>query len=197
MKKLTYNSAVLKKMVWLFICVLLVGLLVYSIVSSYTTTGHITTSSDATLSTIPAGAYQDYIKLSVDVPKNSLESSDNKIENIVDGIESNPDYQYHKTYVRYTSITGVSIDATNPVVEDATVFDLNWPSENLDVDRYSSYLNGNKGIYVGETGSLTYTIDNVPEKGFYNVILSYFVPKGKGSITVTCTRCGDKINKKT
>lgn len=193
MKKLTYNSAVLKKMVWLFICVLLVGLLVYSIVSSYTTTGHIYTNSDASLSTIPTGAYQDYIKLSVDVPSNSLESSDNKIENIINGIENNPDYQYHKTYVRYTSITGVAIEATNPVVEDATNFDLNWPSEQLDIDRYSSYLNGDKGIYVGETGSLTYTIDNVPAKGFYNIIMSYFIPKGKGSVAQRKILVNDKV----
>lgn len=177
MKKLNYNSKVVKKVVLLLIVALLVGLLTYAIVDSYVDKNHITTNSDTNLSTIPSGTYQDYIKSSVGVEKTKLDNY--SIEEITNGEET---FQFYLNYKNFIETPSITIEATDAQVSGASEFYMNWPDNEETTKKYEEYIGSDKGVYVGETGSLTYTINDVPKKGFYNIRLSYFIPKGKGSV---------------
>ncbi len=179
MKKPKINSRIVKKVTLLLILVLIVGVLTYSIVTSFTNARHITTNSSATEVTIPSGSYQDYVKLSVGVEKSKLESYD--INDITNGDD---DFQFHQNYLSLTDtkMNPIVVDGKNGYIDgEAVNADNSWPSSELDVKNYDEYLNGDKGTYVGEKGTVTYTINDIPKTGFYYLKLSYFVPKGKGS----------------
>lgn len=179
MKKISFNKNIAKKVVLLVICALLVGLLSYAVIDSYVNKNHTTSNSTISSTDIPSGSYQDYIKKSVGIEESKLESFD-----IKDITSDDSKLQFHEIYKNYINAKldeDIVIKGTDATVKNAPDADLNWPSNDGDIDLYEKYLNGKKGAYVGEKGTLTYEIKDVKEKGFYHIMISYFIPKGKGS----------------
>lgn len=178
MKKVS-NNKVMKKVVLLVICVLLVGVLSYVVIDSYVDKGHTTTNSTISSGDIPSGSYQDYIKKSVGIESTKVDSYD-----IKDVTSDESTLQFHEFYKNYISVTlseDYVIDGNDGIIENAPDAEKNWPSNDADVKQYASYLNGDTGYYVGEEGKITYEIKGIEKKGFYYIMLSYFIPKGKGS----------------
>lgn len=179
MKKISFNKKIMKKVVLLVICALLVGLLTYSIVDSYVDKRHTTTNSDNSTVNIPSGSYQDYIKKSVGIESTKLDAYD-----INDIIGTDSKLQFHEIYDSYINAklsSDIVINGTEGIIKNAEDGDNKWPSNDADINEYDKYLNGEKGSYVGEKGSITFEIKNIQEKGFYYIVLSYFIPRGKGS----------------
>lgn len=179
MKKISYNPKIVKKVVLFSILVLLVGVLTYVVISSYVEDGHITTNSSLSSDEIPSGSYQDYIKTTVGIESSKVDSYDiNEITN------ENSTLQFSSIYKEYMSATldgEIVINGNDGVVTNTNDWERNWPSTDGNIDLYASYLNGDTGIYVGEKGTVTYTVKNVEKTGFYYLKLSYFIPKGKGA----------------
>lgn len=178
MKKITYNSSLVKKIVlWGIVC-LLVVLLALVIIQSYTEKGHITSNSTSSELTIPTGTYQDYIKTTVGIEKMNIDDYD-----ISEIIGSDSILQYHDTYMEYINVgldSDIVIPGSDAIVSGSSDYDLNWPSTDGNKDLYGEYLNGDTGVYNGEKGTVTFNV-NAPSSGFYHLKMSYFIPKGKGS----------------
>jgi len=179
MNKITYNPNLMKKLVLGLICLLLVAWLAYAIISSYTDKGHITSNSSASSSEIPTGSYQNYIKLTAGIEESKLESFD--INYVTD---ANEDNQYSAIYKDYTStrLENEIVIGGNDAEVEGEGSELNWPSTDDYKDMYDKYLNGETGAYTGETGKVSFTIKGIQKTGFYNLMISYFIPKGKGSV---------------
>ena len=185
MKKLNYNSKIAKKVVLYGILALLVFLLGYSIVTSYTDKNHITSSSTELSDEIPVGEYLNYIKSLDALGIGNIDEVD-----LYDGSE------YSKTLLARlenlkaagTSVIsidgndGVMVDENGDVKEDAEYDAVkDWPIAPSDKDKYEKYLNGDTGYYTTETGTLKYSTDQVQKSGLYYLQISYFIPAGKGS----------------
>lgn len=185
MKKLNYNSKIAKKVVLYGILALLVFLLGYSIVTSYTDKNHITSSSTELSDEIPVGEYLNYIKSLDQLGIGNIDEVD-----LYDGSE------YSKTLLARlenlkaagTSVIsidgndGVMVDENGDVKEDAEYDAVkSWPVATSDKDKYEKYLNGDTGYYTTETGTLKYSTDQVQKSGLYYLQISYFIPAGKGS----------------
>lgn len=185
MKKLNYNSKIAKKVVLYGILALLVFLLGYSIVTSYTDKNHITSNSTELGDEIPVGEYLNYIKSLDELGIGNINEVD-----LYDGSE------YSKTLLARlenlkaagTSVItidgndGVMVDEEGEVKEDAEYEAVKgWPVTTADKEKYDKYLNGDTGYYTSETGTLKYTTNEVQQSGLYHLRVSYFIPAGKGS----------------
>lgn len=190
MNKINYNPKLMKKLVLGLICLLLVGWLTFSIVVSYTDKGHLTTNSSASSVEVPTGSYQDYIKLTAGIDQSKLETFD--ISYVMGENENN---QYADIYKAYSSVKldkEIVIDGNDALIEGDNS-ELNWPSSDGYKDMYAKYLEGDTGAYTDESGKVSFVVKGIEKTGFYNVKISYFVPKGKGSVAQRKVLVNDKV----
>ena len=187
MKKLNYNSKIAKKVVLYGILALLVFLLGYSIVTSFTDKNHITTSSTELSDEIPVGEYLNYIK---SLEELGISSEKFETTDIYDGsaaskiiLERLEDLKGVGTStITINGTDGVMVDEKGNAVEDAEFGAIkNWPVADSDKAKYDLYLKGDKGYYTTERGTLQYSTNEVQETGLYYLKISYFIPAGKGS----------------
>ena len=190
MNKINYNPKLMKKLVLGLICLLLVGWLTFSIVVSYTDKGHLTTNSSASSVEVPTGSYQDYIKMTAGIDQSKLETFD--ISYVMGENENN---QYADIYKAYSSVKldkEIVIDGNDALIEGDNS-ELNWPSSDGYKDMYAKYLEGDTGAYTDESGKVSFVVKGIEKTGFYNVKISYFVPKGKGSVAQRKVLVNDKV----
>ena len=201
MAKRKINTKLAKKVVLFTLLFLLVGLLTYSIITSYTRKKHITSQSiiesDVVVNNvivngnpetinlgpkISIGNYSTYLK-SLDelgIPATEIDQID-----LYDGSnESNSYLQRLATLVGATKGVDIVVAGTDGVAtgDDGTAIN-NWPDgapNGLAKSKYESYLDGDKGYYMDEEGTLTYNV-NIPTTGLYFIKINYFIPEGKGS----------------
>ena len=201
MKKGKINAKLGKKIALFTLLGLLLVLLGYSIITSYTKKKHITTQStiesDVIVNDVIVGGesinvnlgpkisignYLSYIKSleELDIPTSELDNTD-----IYDGSSESTRYlQRLASAVAATKGTNIIISGNDGVVSaDADDAIKNWPDgdvNGLAKAKYESYLNGDTGFYMGEEGTLTYNV-NVTNSGLYFIKIKYFIPAGKGS----------------
>ena len=201
MTKSRINPKIVKKVALFTLLGLLVVLLGYSIITSYTRKKHITSQSiikndvvvknvnvsgsskDINLGpVISIGNYSTYLKQleELGIPLIEVDNVD-----LFDGSnESNSYLQRLAALVGGTEGVSIVIDGNDGVASaDATDAIKNWPDGDINglaKAKYESYLNGDKGYYNGEEGSITYTV-NIPVTGLYFIKFKYFIPEGKGS----------------
>ena len=185
MGKIKYNPSLVKKVIVLAIILLVVVLFAISMVRSFTNYRHTTTGSVELDTKIPAGEYQTYIKRCVRPGWN---------ESRLRLLDLESDYnqqEYQKLHVKKNQFAGVTLKGTDAIngiydattksfVEESPDFIQNWPTSDEDKTAYGALLNGDTGVFASETGGISFKF-NVPTKGFYNIKIKYFIPKGKGS----------------
>ena len=185
MGKVKYNPAVVKKFAFLAIILLVVVLFAISIVRSFTNYRHKTTEAVELEAKIPVGEYQTYIKKSIRPGWNESRLRLLDLEN-----DSNQS-ELNKLLVRKSKFEGITLKAEdaidgvfdpelNDFTEQSPDFNKNWPSSSEDIAKYTEYLGTDKGVFAGEEGGISFKF-TVPSKGFYNIKVKYFIPKGKGS----------------
>ena len=183
MKKLNYNSKIAKKVVLYGILALLVFLLGYSIVTSFTDKNHITSNSTELSDEIPVGEYLNYIK-SLDELYIKSDTDDIDSVDLYDGSTNSNRYLERLEALKGAGTSVIEIDGNDAVITD----DINteavkgWPVQNTAAyEKYSQYLNGDTGYYTAENGTITYSTNEVAKTGLYYLRVSYFIPAGKGS----------------
>ena len=154
-KKLKYDSKIVGKIVLAIILLGLVVLLGSGIVKSYSS-GRITSKSKQLASEIPAGEYQDYLKVQAGVNENRL-----------DEFELEDYWQYLNFPKQEIVIEGTSGVAS----EDSYEFNNNY-----------QYIGDptKKGFYTSSEGTATWEV-NVAEAGMYCILVDYILPEGGGS----------------
>ena len=185
MKKGKVNAKIAKKVALFTLLGLLVVLLGYSIITSYTHKKHITTQSiiksDVIVNDvvvqgnsynvnigpkIAIGNYLNYLK-SLDelgIPLNAMDTID-----LYDGSVASTNYLHRlAALVQVTAGTDVVVEGNTGVASGAT-----------DAAEYTT-IDGEHGMYIGEEGKLTYNV-NVANAGLYYLKLRYYIPEGKGS----------------
>ena len=185
MSKTKINSAVVKKIVIFAIIALVLFLLVFSIIRSFTRYRHITSQSRDLETHIPVGEYQTYIKKVL-----RPTYSDKGIKNMDLADDSNQAL-LEKNKVKKNKFDNIVIsgnemhngtwdDELGEYVNLDPSYKVNWPSSEADKEKYDEYLKGDTGVLTSESGSVSFKV-NIPITGFYYFKLKYFIPQGKGS----------------
>ncbi len=200
MKKGKINAKITKKIALFTLLGLLVVVLGYSIIKSYTNKKQITSQSiiesDVVVNDvivngnpksvnlgpkISIGNYLTYIK-SLDelgIPKGEMDAID-----LYDGSNVSNNYLHRfAALVGATEGINIAINGNDGVVTGSDEAIKNWPDgdvNGLAKAKYGSYLQGDTGYYMSEDGTLTYNV-NVAKTGLYFIKINYFIPEGKGS----------------
>ena len=200
MKKGKINAKITKKIALFTLLGLLVILLGYSIIKSYTNKKQITSQSiienevfvnDVIVNGNPKtvnlgpkisiGNYLTYIK-SLDelgIPVGEMDTVD-----LYDGSNVSNNYLHRfAALVGATEGINIVIDGNDGVATGSDDAIKNWPDGDINglaKAKYDTYLQGATGYYMGEDGTLTYNV-NVAKTGLYFLKIKYFIPEGKGS----------------
>ncbi len=173
-KKINKKPVKLKKKITLALIILLVvGVLLGSIISSYSSDMRLS-NSEVPESLIPVGEYNNYIK--------------GKVRGITD--------QERLDAIDINDVASeIVVPRTNPILidlESGVASDEAFDFKYMNVNNSSAVLpNGNKvpGYYTSNDGSVTWDV-NVLETGFYNIHITYYPEKTRTESLVVLERSG-------
>ena len=163
--KIVITDKLLKKIFFIALGVIVFVILIVAIVQSFNK-GHVSSNSTIMKDVAPTGKYLKYLQLN-----NYQDESLYDVETIQLAAKDATLFEGSTNETYFKEITSEHTSAQKPYYAINDTYTKDDPEP---------YDNSDKVIYMGATGSATWEF-NVPQDGFYNILLDYVAEQGGGA----------------